>query len=1088
MSKKVGENMAIKAGTIYSELVLNTKDFERGLRTAQSQSHSLEKKLSSTGKKMTAAVTVPLVGIGTAAVKTTMDFDAAMSEVAAISGATGGDFDKLREKAKQMGRDTKFSASESAEALTYMAMAGWKTEDMLDGLDGIMMLAAASGEDLALTSDIVTDALTAFGMEAKQAGEFADLLASASSNSNTNVAMMGESFKYVAPIFGSLGYSAEDAALALGLMANAGIKGSRSGTALRSAITRLVNPRSDEAVALIKDLGLKTTDASGKMLPFIDVMDQLRDSFAKLTPEQQSQYAATIFGQEAMAGMLSIINASESDYQKLTKATRDYNGEAKRMSDTMQKNLKGDLIKLKSQLEGVAIQVGEILVPQMSKMVEGLSDAVTWFSELDDSTRSTIIQIGKVAAATGPLLMIGSKVAGGINNITMLTGGLTSATGLATGAIGGLGGAASSASLLLNPFILAIGGVATGGVALAKHLQKDAIPSVDYFGESVSKSTQEALGGFFELQEGVESSLNEIYWTSSRLTEETANEITSNIKTMGEQVTTSIDENKENALHSLGSLFDESSKLNDEAQDELLKSVEEGFGKQTQAVQDNISRQIEIIEEGMKNGGELGEIQKTELKQLQDDLGQIAIETMTESETEQYAILNRLKYNTKILTAEQALEVAKNAREQKDAVIEEAEEEYKERIRYVTMLKDDLGIISEEEFQFYYTEEMYNTTLAHAQIASGEYLDHIDWENLEMKSRLDLMKEALATHFGLVDEEQKNHLETFQRQQNDIRLALDDSSKKFDEVYAETGSVHEALDASMEKFNELGEANEETRETVVNALNDIQDTSGGWRDKVVEDFHDTLEAQSEYKIEFDKTGTKAVRVYKDMAGESGRTEDATFKDFVEMSKSSEGFERAMKDAGKTTGQQFGKMSRASSVNMDTVTRKIDGGVSAIGDWNRAKPKTKTFSIVEKIKQIFSRDKGYAQGTNYYPGGSAWVGEEGPELSLSPSGELAWLGAGGMQLVDLPVGTKIYPYEKSMELAKMMNIPMFKDGGTKTATGRRPLQRNDIPTLPTAKEGDIIIENMHVRDDTDIYLISRELNNLKKNNDRYRGRK
>jgi TP901 family phage tail tape measure protein len=277
------------------------------------------KKMESVGKDLTKKITLPLVALGAAAVKVGSDFEAGMSEVKAISGATGSDFKKLEEKAKEMGATTKFSASESAEALKYMAMAGWDTNQMLDGLEGVMMLAASSGENLGSVSDIVTDALTAFGMEARQAGEFADLLASASSNSNTNVGLLGESFKYVAPLFGALNYSAEDAALALGLMANAGIKGSQAGTSLKTAIANLANPTSNMAGAM-DDLGISITDANGEMLPFKNVMDELRLKFANLSEEQQAQYAATIFGKEAMAGMLSIINASEEDYEKLTQA------------------------------------------------------------------------------------------------------------------------------------------------------------------------------------------------------------------------------------------------------------------------------------------------------------------------------------------------------------------------------------------------------------------------------------------------------------------------------------------------------------------------------------------------------------------------------------------------------------------------------------------------------------------------------------------------------------------------------------------------------------------------------------------------
>ena len=207
-------------------------------------------KLQTIGRDLTTRVTAPIVAGFAAAVKTTGDFDAAMSQVQAVSGATASDMTLLRDKAKEMGETTKFSASESAEALNYMAMAGWKTEDMLGGLEGIMNLAAASGEDLASTSDIVTDALTAFGYQAEDAGHFADILASAASNANTNVSMMGESFKYVAPVAGAMGYSAEDVAVALGLMANAGIKADMAGTSLRNMIQRMAKPTKESAEAM----------------------------------------------------------------------------------------------------------------------------------------------------------------------------------------------------------------------------------------------------------------------------------------------------------------------------------------------------------------------------------------------------------------------------------------------------------------------------------------------------------------------------------------------------------------------------------------------------------------------------------------------------------------------------------------------------------------------------------------------------------------------------------------------------------------------------------------------------------------------
>lgn len=356
-----------------------------------------------------AATGATLAGIGAYAVKVGSDFEAGMSKVQAISGATGDDLAQLKAKAKEMGATTKFSATESAEALQYMAMAGWKTQQMVDGLPGIMNLAAASGEDLASVSDIVTDALTAFGLQASDSAHFADVLAKASSSANTNVSMMGETFKYAAPLAGAMGYSIEDTALAIGLMANAGIKGSQAGTALRSMFTRLANPPKDAAAA-IEALGLKMTDASGKMLPLSNVLDQLRKSFSGLSQEEQVAKASAIAGQEAMSGLLAIVNASETDYRNLANAIAHADGAAKEQADTMNNNLQGALTLLGSNLEGVGIQIYEGLEEPLKNAVQGVNDSVTKISNSLSSGKLKT-SLSTLAKAGGQLVETGTKLA-----------------------------------------------------------------------------------------------------------------------------------------------------------------------------------------------------------------------------------------------------------------------------------------------------------------------------------------------------------------------------------------------------------------------------------------------------------------------------------------------------------------------------------------------------------------------------------------------------------------------------------------------------------------------------------------------------
>lgn len=414
------------------------------------------------GKALTKGVTLPLAAIGGASVKTAANFEAGMSKVQAISGASAADMQRLSDMAKHMGATTKFSASESAEALSYMGMAGWKTDQMIAGLPGVMNLAAASGEDLGMVSDIVTDSLTAFGMKAEDTGRFVDVLAAAATNSNTNVSMMGETFKYAAPIAGALGYSVEDTALAVGLMANAGIKGSQAGTALRGALTRLEAP-TKEVEKGMKMLGLNVKDLQGMTLD--QKLQTLRGAFAGLDESQKVQAASMLFGKQAMSGMLAIINASESEYNGLKDAINNSSGAAKSMAEIMENNLKGSVTKLKSALEGAGIAIGEILAPKIKVAVDKITELVSAFTNLDPSTQRLIVNIGLVVAAIGPMLMIISKVMTTFSKIKTATT-LAGAAFKSFGAIAA--GTATPITATGKAVLLAKGGVLKLGGAFTK--------------------------------------------------------------------------------------------------------------------------------------------------------------------------------------------------------------------------------------------------------------------------------------------------------------------------------------------------------------------------------------------------------------------------------------------------------------------------------------------------------------------------------------------------------------------------------------------------------------------------------------------
>jgi TP901 family phage tail tape measure protein len=411
--------------------------------------------LTSVGQKLL-PLSTSIAGLGVAAVKTTADFDSEMSKVSAISGATGTDLDKLRGKAREMGAKTKFSASEAAQGMQYMAMAGWKTQDMMDGLEGIMNLAAASGEDLASTSDIVTDALTAFGLSAKDSSHFSDILAAASSNANTNVSMMGETFKYAAPVLGSLGYTAEDAALAIGLMANAGIKSSQAGTSLRGAITNLAKPTDTVAAAMDK-YGISLTDSSGKMLSLRELMEQLRQKLGGLSEAEQAQAAAALFGKNAMSGMLAIINGSDKDFEKLAGAIDNCDGSSEKMANTMNDNLQGQITILMSQLQELAISFGEILMPKIRDIVTHIQNFVDKLNAMDEGQKETILRIGMFVVALAPMLMGLGKVITFSANVSRALG--TLSAGLVKA--GGFSGVFTKAlGLITSPAAIVVGAIA----------------------------------------------------------------------------------------------------------------------------------------------------------------------------------------------------------------------------------------------------------------------------------------------------------------------------------------------------------------------------------------------------------------------------------------------------------------------------------------------------------------------------------------------------------------------------------------------------------------------------------------------------
>ena len=432
--------MSVDVGSARGYLDLDISGFLNGLRTAQSEADStsqsiankvganlskMGKSITSAGTTLTKTVTVPLLGVGAAGLKVATDFEKGMSEVKAISGATGKQFDDLKDKAVELGASTAFSAGEVASAMTEMAKAGWSSQQIIDGMSGVLDAAAASGEGLAIVSTIVADTVTGFGLAAADSSKIADLLTQAANSGTIGITDLGESFKYIAPVANAMGLSVEDVTTAISAMSMAGIKGSQAGTSLRTMLTRMVKPTDAVAIAM-DELDLKLTKSDGTFKSLDEIVSMMRDSFDGLTDEQKTYYATVLSGQEGMSGLLSLLNLTEEEYNAIAESMENAGGVAQETASVMQDNLQSKTEQLFGSLESLAIVLAQFLIPYIQTFVVRLTEMIEKFTALDPETQKTILKFAGLAAVTGPLLIALGKfislIGGTVTAFTKLPG------------------------------------------------------------------------------------------------------------------------------------------------------------------------------------------------------------------------------------------------------------------------------------------------------------------------------------------------------------------------------------------------------------------------------------------------------------------------------------------------------------------------------------------------------------------------------------------------------------------------------------------------------------------------------------------
>lgn len=439
-----------------SGFVKTFKDAQDAVKTFEKNSNSMTtavgKVMQGTGAAMTKYITTPLIGVGVAAAKVGGDFEAQMSRVKAISGATGDTFEQMKQQAIDLGAKTAFSAKESAAGMENLASAGFSAQEIMKAMPGLLDLAAVSGGDVALASENTATALRGFGLEASEAGHVADVFARAAADTNAEVGDMGEALKYVAPVANSMGISLEETAAAIGIMSDAGIKGSQAGTTLRGALSRLARP-TKAMQDTMDNLGVSFYDADGKMKPLKTQVELLKKAFEGLTPEQQQNALVTLYGQESLSGMMALIDKGPDSLGKLTKSLKDSDGAADDMARTMQDNMNSSIEQMFGAFESAAIVIQKILAPSIKKVADAISGLVEKFVSAPESTQKLVVAIGLIVAAIGPLIfMIGSVIIW-INRVKVAFKALSESSKLFSGLSKAMG-------LLTNPVFLVIAAVA----------------------------------------------------------------------------------------------------------------------------------------------------------------------------------------------------------------------------------------------------------------------------------------------------------------------------------------------------------------------------------------------------------------------------------------------------------------------------------------------------------------------------------------------------------------------------------------------------------------------------------------------------
>ncbi|MGM8213572.1 phage tail tape measure protein [Virgibacillus sp. W0430] len=959
------------------------KQLGRNMDATGKKMQDIGRGMTSFGRSWSMYVTAPILGLGAAALKTGMDFQEGMSEVQAISGATGKEFEQLSGQARELGSETRFSATQAAEGQKFLAMAGFETNEVLSAMPGLLDLASSSNMELGRAADIASNIISGFNMEAGEAGRVADVLAKGASTANTNVEQLGGAMKYAAPIASTLDLEIEGLTASVGFMSDAGIQGEQAGRQLRQGLLRLANP-TGKAASLIKDLGINVFDADGNMKEMHDVVAELEKGLGDMDSKTRAASLAILFGSESTAGWSTLLDRGSKELENYTKELENSEGAASEMAKIMEDNAKGALREFRSAAEEAGIVLSENLLPVFTDGVKYATDLARQFGELDKDTQKNILTMAGLAATVGPAALILGNMTTAVGGLLRIGGSASKMIGAARGA--GLAGRIGLLGVSTGPVALAtlaIGALGVGVYQLTKDKDKlhdvstetadklwdeaDALENlVSKFDElqSQSKLTTDEFGRMIDIQKELEKTQNparvaELKDEYERLREKSglSNEQIDKMIELNEDIIEQ-SPNVEKSFSDKGNAVVEST----DAVKEYIKALRE------MSLQELREEQFLALENEAKIIKENKQL-KLDIQKIDEDMLRVQeLRGSTEEEIRDKAQDQIGKINTQLLdsktTEEERIELLKEQgfwqRLYEEGLVgsyELLKESKKELQNKIDLNEDELAKLEE------INARMADLLLSEVDInfEKGEGLDKLD-------ERIQKLKDERKEMIENATEEEKKTRE-YQEQVSELDLSIGKHIDIRDQIYDETGYQSEK-NLKTQRQNEL--LGLSVREMLNMGIEqDNTNIKIGTGIGLAEDLTDELGKDTDKDVEVDDKGT----------------------------------------AKKIT---------------DEAKKSVTKSVTLSGRWSNIRA-----SFSEALSGI--RIPGFKDGTDHHKGGPFIAGEEGFELGrLGNKWEVLNLG-----MYDRPAGYEVFTHDESKRiLSAINNMPAYATGANPPGEANR----------------------------------------------------